>query len=135
MNTEVGHVQRQENTAGRAAWICLAIAWAAFVVPFPGLGLFVGWPVNFVAFVLAIVAMAKVGAGGGIWQLLASLVVSPIVYFIGLAIFTAGFFGGSHPRYDTQTSITIPIDRTSLVAFRGRGMSVGPCDQRGARAS
>lgn len=80
------------NTAGRAAWICLAIAWITFLVPIPGIGLFIGWPLNLVAFVLAIVAMSKRGAFGGLWQLLASLIASPIVYLIGMAIF-AGTMG------------------------------------------
>lgn len=75
-----------DNTAGKAAWICLVIAWIAFVVPFPGTGLFVGWPLNLVAFILAIVAMSKRGASAGLWQLLASLIVSPVVYFIGVAV-------------------------------------------------
>jgi len=77
------------SSASKAAWICLAIAWACFVLPIPGIGLFIGWPLNLVAFILAIVAMAKRGATAGLWQLLASLVVSPIVYFIGLAIMAA----------------------------------------------
>lgn len=80
------------NTAGRAAWICLAIAWITFLVPIPGIGLFIGWPLNLVAFILAIVAMSKRGAFGGLWQLLASLIASPIVYLIGMAIF-AGTMG------------------------------------------
>lgn len=73
--------------ASRAAWICLAIAWVCFIVPIPGIGLFIGWPLNLVAFILAIVAMAKRGAMSGLLQLLASLIASPIIYFIGLAIF------------------------------------------------
>lgn len=83
---------RRDNSAGRAAWICLAIAWATFIFPFPGIGLFIGWPLNFVAFILAIVAMSKNGAGAGLWQLLASLIASPVIYFIGLAVL-AGVFG------------------------------------------
>lgn len=75
--------------ASRAAWICLAIAWICFIVPIPGIGLFIGWPLNLVAFILAIVAMAKRGAMSGLLQLLASLIASPIIYFIGLAIFGA----------------------------------------------
>lgn len=78
------------NTAGKSAWICLAIAWICFLLPIPGLGLFIGWPLNLVAFILAIVAMSKRGAMGGLFQLLASLIASPVVYLIGLAI-----FGGS----------------------------------------
>jgi hypothetical protein len=74
------------NTAGRAAWACLAIAWVCFLLPIPGIGLFIGWPLNLVAFILAIVAMSKRGTGAGLVPLLASLIVSPIVYFVGLAV-------------------------------------------------
>ena len=81
-----------ENTAGKAAWVCLAIAWIAFIIPFPGTGLFIGLPLNLVAFILAIVAMSKSGTGAGLWQLLASLILSPLIYFIGIA-FLAGFLG------------------------------------------
>ncbi|MDH7452562.1 hypothetical protein QF205_05610 [Luteimonas composti] len=84
----------QDNPAGRAAWICLAIAWATFIIPFPGLGLFLGWPLNLVAFILAIVAMSRLGANAGLWQLLASLLVSPFVYFLGLVVF-AGLLGAA----------------------------------------
>lgn len=83
----------QANPAGKAAWITLAIAWLCFLIPFPGLGLFLGWPLNLVAFILAIVAMSKGGAKKGLFQLLGSLIVSPVVYFIGLAIF-AGTMSG-----------------------------------------
>lgn len=92
MNTSEHFVGSAQNTAGKAAWICLAIAWLMFLVPVPGTGLFIGWPLNLVAFILAIVAMSTHGAQGGIWQLLASLVVSPIVYLIGFGVL-AGFFG------------------------------------------
>lgn len=83
----------QASPAGKAAWITLAIAWLCFLIPFPGLGLFLGWPLNLVAFILAIVAMSKGGAKKGLFQLLGSLIVSPVVYFIGLAIF-AGTMSG-----------------------------------------
>ncbi|WP_408951441.1 OB-fold protein [Lysobacter sp. Hz 25] len=94
MNTTGAPTSSTPNTAGRAAWICLAIAWIAFLLPIPGIGVFIGWPLNLVAFILAIVAMSKRGALGGLWQLLASLIASPIVYFIGLAIF-AGVVGAA----------------------------------------
>jgi hypothetical protein len=82
------------SAAPKAAWVCLAIAWACFLLPIPGVGIFIGWPLNLVAFILAIVGMAKRGAMGGLWQLLASLIVSPIVYFIGLAVL-AGSIGAA----------------------------------------
>jgi hypothetical protein len=74
------------SAAPRAAWVCLAIAWLTFLLPIPGIGLFIGWPLNLVAFILAIVAMSKQGTMAGLFQLLASLVVSPVVYFIGWMI-------------------------------------------------
>jgi hypothetical protein len=79
-----------ENTAGKAAWICLGVAWLMFLLPVPGVGLFIGWPLNLVAFILAIVAMSKFGAAGGIWQLLCSLILSPIVYLAGWGLFAGG---------------------------------------------
>ena len=85
-----------ENSAGKAAWICLVIAWIAFIVPIPGTGLFIGWPLNLVAFILAIVAMSKSGAGAGLWQLLASLLVSPVIYLVGLGLL-AGIIGATNP--------------------------------------
>lgn len=94
MNTSAVEAAQQNNAAGRAAWICLAIAWGTFIVPLPGIALILGWPLNLVAFILAIVAMSKLGAGAGIWPLLASLIVSPIVYFVGLAVL-AGFIGAA----------------------------------------
>lgn len=89
MTVPAASVMPTNNTAGKAAWICLAIAWATFLFPIPGIGLFIGWPLNLVAFILAIVAMSKNGTNGGLWQLLASLIASPLVYFIGLAVLAA----------------------------------------------
>lgn len=95
------------SAAPKAAWICLAIAWVCFLVPIPGIGVFIGWPLNLVAFILAIVAMSRLGASGGLWQLLASLVVSPIVYFIGLAVL-AGSIGAAAEAGKAQEATTAP---------------------------
>jgi hypothetical protein len=83
----------------KATWICLVIAWVLFLIPLPGLGLFVGWPLNLVAFILAIVVMARGKTAGGLIPLLASIIVSPIVYFIGLAIFGAAVSGDAYKDY------------------------------------
>ncbi|HLS84074.1 MAG TPA: hypothetical protein VK016_05355 [Arenimonas sp.] len=69
-----------------AGWITLAVAWVLFLIPFPGFGI-LGWVANIVALVLSIVVLSKGATGHGIGQLVCSLLVSPIVYFIGLAIF------------------------------------------------
>lgn len=88
------------SPAGKAAWICLAIAWICFLIPIPGIGLFLGWPLNLVAFILAIVAMSKGGAKKGLFQLLASLIGSPIIYFIGVGILAAVVSGpGAYQDY------------------------------------
>lgn len=118
----------QASPAGKAAWIVLMIAWACFLIPFPGLGLFVGWPLNLVAFILAIVAMANGGAMKGIIQLILSLVGSPIVYLIGTALFVAGV--GVMGQQDaarravllqsTVPALMVEVDAVdSLAAFQG----------------
>lgn len=69
-----------------AGWITLGITWLLFLIPFPGLGL-LGWVGNLVALVLSIVVLAKGETAHGVAQLVCSLIVSPIVYFIGLVLF------------------------------------------------
>jgi hypothetical protein len=84
----MSNVDGQANAAPtKAVWILLIIAWICFLVPFPGLGLFLGAPLNFVAFIVAIVVITRGKTGVGITQLIFTLVVSPIVYVIGLAVF------------------------------------------------
>jgi hypothetical protein len=78
------------KSAKNAANACLIVAWICFLVPLPGFGLFVGWPLNFVAFLLAIFGMAQGGAKMGLWQLLESLILSPIIYLIGWAVLLQG---------------------------------------------
>jgi hypothetical protein len=97
------------HPAGIAAWLILGIAWLCFLIPFPGLGIFLGWPLNLVAFILAVVAMAKGGAGKGIAQLLLSLVVSPLVYLVGVVVFAGAVSAISQPALDAKA----PADKGS----------------------
>ena len=78
----------------KAAWICLITAWVLFLLPIPGISLFVGWPVNLVAFILSIVVMTRGLTGKGMVPLIASLVVSPIIYFVGLAVMAGAAVSG-----------------------------------------
>jgi hypothetical protein len=79
--------ERIRNDAPIAAgWITLGITWLLFLIPFPGLGI-LGWVGNLVALVLAIVVLAKGETAHGVGQLVCSLIVSPLVYFIGLVLF------------------------------------------------
>jgi hypothetical protein len=76
----------RESAPIAAGWITLGVTWLLFLVPIPGLGL-LGWLGNLAAFILAIIVMARGETAHGVGQLVCSLVVSPIVYFIGLALF------------------------------------------------
>lgn len=76
-----------DTGANTGAWVCLGLAWLMFLIPVPGVGLFLGWPLNLVAFVLAIVVIAQGRTVPGVVVLLLSLVASPLVYFLGLMLF------------------------------------------------
>lgn len=67
-------------------WVLLGVTWLLFLIPFPGLGI-LGWMTNLVAFIIAIIVITKDEVAHGVGQLVCSLVVSPIVYFIGLVLF------------------------------------------------
>lgn len=116
MNTAAAPLP-SSNPAGIAAWLMLGIAWLCFLIPFPGLGMFLGWPLNMVAFILAVVAMAKGGAGKGIAQLLLSLVASPVVYLVGVVVFAGAVSAISQPALDAKA----PADKGSQ-----QGMAVAP---------
>ncbi|WP_353980947.1 hypothetical protein [Salinicola endophyticus] len=79
----------------KAVWALLIVTWLCFLVPLPGLGVFVGWPLNLVAFIVAIVVITRGRTGMGITQLIVSLIVSPVIYFIGLGILGAAFHDDS----------------------------------------
>ena len=69
----------------KAGWICLIVAWALFLIPIPGLGL-IGWSLNLAAFIISIIVIVKGRVGAGVAQMVCTLTVSPIIYFIGLGI-------------------------------------------------
>ncbi len=93
----------------------LAIAWLCFLIPFPGLGFFIGWPLNLVAFILATVAMSHGGVRKGIAPLLLSLMISPLMYFAGIAIFAGTMSAFSAPRGNVQAA-EAGRDATSALA-------------------
>jgi hypothetical protein len=84
---------RQDNAPVTAGWVLLGVTWLMFLIPFPGLGL-LGWVVNLAAFIVAIIVMARGEMAHGVIQLVCSLVVSPVVYLIGLAVFV-GMLGAA----------------------------------------
>lgn len=94
MNAVTGATTETKTAPIKATWICLIIAWVLFLLPIPGAGMFVGWPLNLVAFILAIVVMSRGFTSKGLIPLIASLIVSPAVYFIGLAILAGAAVSG-----------------------------------------
>lgn len=92
----------------KAVWILLVIAWLCFLVPVPGLGLFLGAPLNLVAFIIAIVVITRGKTGVGITQLVCTLIVSPIVYFVGLAVFGAAMQGAEPDKTDFDYGVLNP---------------------------
>lgn len=93
----------------KAVWVILVLAWICFLVPIGGVGVFVGAPLNLVAFIIAIVVITRGKTGVGVFQLLCTLVVSPAVYYIGFSIFISAIdsemkksefdHGYIHPTY------------------------------------
>lgn len=99
----------------KATWILLFIAWACFLIPVPGLGIFLGAPLNLVAFIVAIVVITRGKTGVGITQLVCTLIVSPIVYFIGLAIFGAALEGSQPEKATFDYGLVAPTPVVSMV--------------------
>lgn len=105
----------------KATWITLVLAWVLFLVPVPGAGLFVGWPLNLVAFILAIVVMTRGRTAGGLIPLLCSIIVSPVIYFIGVAIFAATVSKGSYDDYVQRAKAQAAATATAS----GQGKPIG----------
>lgn len=77
----------------KAAIICLVLAWIFALLPIPFISM-VGMSVmNIIALILAIVCMSKNAVKPGVWVLIGSLVGTPIMYFLGIAILGAGLSG------------------------------------------
>lgn len=83
----------QQQPPVKAGWICLIAAWALFLIPVPGLGM-IGWALNLAAFIISIIVMVKGRVGAGVAQMVCSLALSPVIYFIGLGILGHFLFPG-----------------------------------------
>lgn len=79
----------------KPAWIVLIVGWVIMLVPIPMTGWLGGVIAAIGGCVLAIVNLVRGVVGIGIAQLLCALVVTPIVYWIGLAIFGAVLVGAA----------------------------------------
>jgi hypothetical protein len=79
----------------KPGWVVLIVGWVIMLLPIPLTGWLGGVIAGIGGCVLAIVNLARGVVGIGIAQLLCALVVTPIVYWIGLAIFGAALIGAA----------------------------------------
>jgi hypothetical protein len=93
MNEVAGKVP--DTSLVKPAWIVLIVGWVIMLLPIPMTGWLGGVIAGIGGCVLAIVNLVRGVVGIGIVQLLCALVVTPIVYWIGLAIFGAALVGAA----------------------------------------
>jgi len=71
----------------KTIWILLMVTWVLFLIPFCGVS-FVGWACNFIAFRRSLEVINLGNKIGGLVPLLTSVTLSPIMFIIGLLMFT-----------------------------------------------
>ena len=81
------------KTPVKAMYLCLLIGWAIFFLPIPFTSIF-GWVLVFSTFILSIVCLSKGKVSNGVFGLILSIIISPVVYWIsflvlGLSILSA----------------------------------------------
>lgn len=84
--SEIAMPQQSTSSALKTGWICLSIGLLLMLIPFPLL--YISGPLCGVAGILAIVGLAHGHTGRGIALLIASLVLSPLFWLVGLAVLT-----------------------------------------------
>jgi hypothetical protein len=94
MESPTTQVIPQTSTAPvKAAIICLLLAWVFAILPIPVISFWGMVVFNLAAFILAIICMSKNSVKPGVGILAGSIIGTPIMYFVGLAILAAGFAG------------------------------------------
>jgi hypothetical protein len=93
MNEVAGKVP--DTSLVKPAWIVLIVGWVIMLLPIPMTGWLGGVIAGIGGAILAIVNLVRGVVGIGIVQLLCALIVTPIVYWIGLAIFGAALVGAA----------------------------------------
>ena len=77
----------------KAAVVCLILAWIFALLPIPFISMMGMIAMNIVAFILAVICLTKSAVKPGVGVLVGSLVVTPLMYFLGLAVLGAGLGG------------------------------------------
>lgn len=103
------------NTAPvKAAVICLALAWVFALLPIPFISMMGMVVMNIAAFILAIICMSKNAVKPGVGVLAGSLVGTPIMYFVGLGLMSAGI-ASAVTAHTKQVAQTPPIQPQSQI--------------------
>lgn len=87
----------------KAAVICLILAWVFALLPIPFISMTGMIAMNIVAFILAIICMSKSAVKHGVGVLVGSLIGTPIMYFLGLALF-GSFLGNTMTGYSKHAA-------------------------------
>ena len=74
----------------KKTWIVLVVGWLLMLVPLPGTGILGLIVAGIAGFVMAVVNIVRGVVGAGILQLIGAMVVTPVLYFIILALFGLG---------------------------------------------
>lgn len=97
------------NTAPvKAAVICLILAWIFALLPIPLISMMGMTVMNVAALILAVICMSKSAVKQGVGILAGSLVGTPIMYFLGLALMSAGILSAG-----VASAITDHSNRTA----------------------
>lgn len=81
-------------------WLCLVLGWGVLLLPIPLVSTLLGFGLELVAFILAIMLIVRQRKLHGVLGLLASVVITPIVYLVGIVVLAAALSaaGGESTR-------------------------------------
>jgi hypothetical protein len=114
-NSAAQVVQQNTSTAPvKAAIICLALAWVFALLPIPVISMGGMVVFNIAAFILAIICMSKNAVKPGVGVLAGSIIGTPIMYFIGIAILGLGV-ANSVKGYNDHAAQTVKNNPAPVV--------------------
>jgi len=93
MENSTAPIASQNTAPVKAAFICLLLAWTMALLPIPFISMGGMVVFNIIAFILAIICMAKDAVKKGGLVLAGTIIGTPIMYFMGYAL--VGLFGAS----------------------------------------
>lgn len=120
MENQTAAISASTSAPVKAAVICLILAWIFALLPIPFISMMGMIVMNIVAFVLAVICLTKSAVKPGVGVLVGSLVGTPLMYFLGLAILGAGL-GGVIEGYNHRASQVAQKSGTSSLDGQWKG--------------